>query len=123
MPTLGIDVYKKKSISKQSQQVVQKVKFAGEEYHIPSIYKKDSSSTNTSALDSMVHAATTDVKNISTIEKTSLDWDTYKKKEGIEDELKQHVKDGYLEKQDFLTRVDHRKFALEKTERDKKRKK
>ena len=34
-------------------------------------------------------------KKISTMEKSSIDWDGFKQKEGIEDELKQYTKDGY----------------------------
>lgn len=33
-------------------------------------------------------------KNISTLEKSRLDWDSFKQREGIEDELKKHQKDG-----------------------------
>lgn len=61
-------------------------------------------------------------KKVSTMEKTSLDWDKFKEVEGIEDELQQYTKDGYLEKQDFLQRVDLKQFELEKAARDKKRK-
>lgn len=68
-------------------------------------------------------AATNDPKSISTIEKSAFDWDQYKAKEGLNDELKQYTKDGYLEKQDFLMRVDAREFQNEKEERDKKRRK
>jgi hypothetical protein len=45
---------------------------------------------------------------ISTLEKTSLDWDTYKYKQGIDDELTLANKDGYVDKQEFLQRVDAR---------------
>lgn len=61
-------------------------------------------------------------KKVSTMEKTSLDWDKFKEVEGIDDELQQYTKDGYLEKQDFLQRVDLKQFELEKAARDKKRK-
>lgn len=56
------------------------------------------------------------------MEKTSLDWDKFKAVEGIEDELHQYTKDGYLEKQDFLQRVDLKQFEREKAERDRTRK-
>lgn len=53
---------------------------------------------------------------ISTLEKSKLDWDRFKKEENIEDELAAHNKgkDGYLERQDFLQRADLRRFEIEK---------
>lgn len=60
-------------------------------------------------------------KKVSTMDKTSMDWDKFKEKEGIEDELKQYTKDGYIEKQDFLQRLDQKRFEIEKAERDQKR--
>jgi len=53
---------------------------------------------------------------ISTLEKSKLDWEGFKKEEGIEDEIQSHNrgKDGYLEKQDFLQRADLRQFEIEK---------
>jgi len=74
-----------------------------------------------SGLDSLV-ASMKEPKKVSTMEKTSIDWDSFKEKEGIEDELKQYTKDGYLEKQEFLTRMDHKRFEIEKAERDRQRK-
>ncbi|SCU83986.1 LAME_0C07668g1_1 [Lachancea meyersii CBS 8951] len=43
---------------------------------------------------------------LTTLEKSKLDWATYVDKEGINEELTLHNKDGYLEKQDFLNRVE-----------------
>ena len=62
-------------------------------------------------------------QKISTMTKTNSDWDTFKDKTGISDELAERAegKDAYLVKQDFLQRVDHRKFEQEKEERDRKR--
>ncbi|XP_011868516.1 PREDICTED: craniofacial development protein 1 [Vollenhovia emeryi] len=53
---------------------------------------------------------------ISTLEKSKLDWDSFKKQENIEEELNTHNKgkDGYLERQDFLQRADLRQFEIEK---------
>ncbi|CEP64815.1 Swc5p LALA0_S13e03620g [Lachancea lanzarotensis] len=48
---------------------------------------------------------------LTTLEKSRLDWATYVDKEGINDELSLHNKDGYLEKQDFLNRVESFKDA------------
>ena len=49
----------------------------------------------------------------STTAKSRVDWDTYKTKEGIAEELEQKAKNGYLEKVDFLERVDWRSHELE----------
>lgn len=53
---------------------------------------------------------------ISTLEKSKLDWDSYKKQENLEEEINTHNKgkDGYLERQDFLQRTDLRQFEIEK---------
>lgn len=53
---------------------------------------------------------------ISTLEKSKLDWESYKHQEGLQEEIQTHNrgKDGYLEKQDFLQRTDLRQFEIEK---------
>ncbi len=43
-------------------------------------------------------------ETISTVAKSSYDWDTYKAEKGLDDELAQVTKDGYLNKKDFLVR-------------------
>lgn len=55
-------------------------------------------------------------QKISTLEKSKLDWDRFKKEENIEEELATYNKgkDGYLERQDFLQRADLRRFEIEK---------
>ncbi|XP_046606873.1 craniofacial development protein 1 isoform X1 [Neodiprion virginianus] len=60
---------------------------------------------------------------ISTLEKSKLDWDSYKKEENIEEEISTHNKgkDGYLERQDFLQRADIRQFEIEKQMRTTRR--
>ena len=60
---------------------------------------------------------------ISTIAKTSVDWDVFKEKIGMEEDLKKKAegKDAYLVKKDFLDRVDLRQFEQEKAQRDVKR--
>ncbi|KAG0370505.1 Craniofacial development protein 1 [Gamsiella multidivaricata] len=57
-------------------------------------------------------AATYGVKKpskMNTLEKSKLDWKNFVGKEGIEDELKHHNKDGYMEKVAFLQRTDERR--------------
>lgn len=47
-------------------------------------------------------------KKLNTLEKSKLDWLGYVDQQGIKDDLSQHNKDGYLQKQDFLQRVERR---------------
>lgn len=56
-------------------------------------------------------------QKISTLEKSKLDWNNFKKKEGIEDELQIHNrgKDGYIERMSFLERTDYRQFEIERS--------
>jgi len=60
---------------------------------------------------------------INTLQKSLLDWDSFKKDEGIEDELSQHTKskNTFIERQAFLQRTDVRQFELEKEVRAKNR--
>ncbi|CAG5088502.1 Similar to CFDP1: Craniofacial development protein 1 (Muntiacus reevesi) [Cotesia congregata] len=53
---------------------------------------------------------------ISTLEKSKLDWDNFKKEENLDEEITtfNRGKDGYLERQDFLQRADVRQFEIEK---------
>lgn len=59
---------------------------------------------------------------MSTLEKSKLDWETFKDQEGIHQELQNYNKDGYLEKQAFLQRTDERQFERERDMRQGKRK-
>ncbi|XP_026859796.2 craniofacial development protein 1 [Electrophorus electricus] len=58
-------------------------------------------------------------QKMSTLEKSKLDWDAFKEEEGITDELAIHNrgKEGYVERKNFLERVDQRQFELEKSVR------
>lgn len=63
---------------------------------------------------------------LSTISKTSADWDLFKAKNAdatLKEQLENQAKgnEAYLVKKDFLNRVDARKFELEKRERDMER--
>ncbi len=60
---------------------------------------------------------------ISVLDKSKHDWDSFKRTEGIDEQLQTHNKgkDGYLERQDFLDRTDVRQFELEKSIRLSKR--
>ncbi|XP_041376220.1 craniofacial development protein 1-like [Gigantopelta aegis] len=54
---------------------------------------------------------------ISTLEKSKLDWNKFKKEEGIEDEVNLHNKgkQSFLERQAFLNRTDLRQYEIEKS--------
>ena len=60
---------------------------------------------------------------VSTAAKTSADWDQFKDASGLGNKIEEHAesKDAYLKRQDFLQRVDHRKFELERQGREKER--
>ncbi|KAI8808204.1 bucentaur or craniofacial development-domain-containing protein [Cladochytrium replicatum] len=51
-------------------------------------------------------------RKLNTLEKSKKDWAAFVSKEGIEDDLKQHNKDGYLEKVAFLQRTDERQAEM-----------
>lgn len=55
-------------------------------------------------------------QKMSTLEKSKMDWDCFKTEEGITEELAIHNrgKEGYVERKNFLERVDHRQFEREK---------
>jgi Bucentaur or craniofacial development len=60
---------------------------------------------------------------VSTLSKTSTDWESFKSASGLGDTIEEKAqgKDSFLNRQDFLTRVDHRTFEVEKQERDRER--
>ena len=65
-------------------------------------------------------------EKLSAISKTSADWDLFKAKNadsalGEQLESQARGNEAYLVKKDFLTRVDHRRFELERAERDRER--
>jgi len=59
-----------------------------------------------------------------TLDKSKMDWNKFVDEEGIKEDLQSHNrgKDGYVEKQMFLERSDHRRFEIEKAAREKSRK-
>ena len=82
------------------------------------------------SLDTLVHSLESK-KTISTIDKSSYDWDQFKEKEGIKEEVEKAKKNGldidvalirrYLDKQEFLSRVDLRQFEKERAQRERER--
>lgn len=75
-----------------------------------------------SGLGSLVSSLTKKPK-MSTLNKTKLDWEGYKKDEGLEDELRNHRKnkDNFVDRQAFLQRTDLKQFEKEKAIREKQR--
>jgi len=73
----------------------------------------------TSSLDAVLQEISGPTK-ISTVEKTASDWEIFKDKTDLKDDLETRAKgkDAYLEKKDFLQRVDLRQFDREKSLRD-----
>lgn len=59
----------------------------------------------------------------STLLKSKADWESYKAKEGLSEELHEHTKskDSFVERQAFLQRTDLRQFEQEKSIRDRNR--
>ncbi|KAK9326263.1 bucentaur or craniofacial development-domain-containing protein [Lipomyces orientalis] len=62
-----------------------------------------------SSLEAM--AAQGKPKKLNTLEKSKLDWQGFMQEEGIEDDIRRHNKGGYLHKQDFLSRVEEKRYA------------
>lgn len=60
---------------------------------------------------------------LTTVAKTSMDWDHFKTTTGLGTSLEEQAesKTSYLKKQEFLQRVDHRTFDLEKVQRERNR--
>ncbi|XP_015671358.1 craniofacial development protein 1 [Protobothrops mucrosquamatus] len=69
-----------------------------------------------SSMNSLLGKMGAKKQKMSTLEKSKLDWETFKEEEGIGDELAIHNrgKDGYLERRAFLERVDYRQFEHER---------
>lgn len=64
-----------------------------------------------------------EAKQVTTVAKTHQDWDQFKDQTGLSEKLESQAESNsaYLKKQDFLTRVDERKFDLERQERERAR--
>ena len=79
--------------------------------------EKTSNTKRVTALDTIIDGLK-GPSTVSTVEKTSFDWEKYKTEKGITEDVEKYTKDGYLTKQDFLNRVDLRQFEMEKKERE-----
>lgn len=60
---------------------------------------------------------------ITTVGQSSAAWDSFKDDTGLGQKLEEHAqsKEAYLNRQDFLTRTDHRTFEVERRQRDRDR--
>jgi hypothetical protein len=78
--------------------------------------------TATGGLDSVLKEIEGPGK-LSTVAKTSADWDSFKSKHQVQEELEKKAQSNqaFLVKQDFLKRVDERRFEHERKQRDKER--
>ncbi|XP_007462991.1 PREDICTED: craniofacial development protein 1 [Lipotes vexillifer] len=80
--------------------------FAGEEVRLK----------RSSGMSSLLGKIGAKKQKMSTLEKSKLDWESFKEEEGIGEELATHNrgKEGYIERKAFLDRVDHRQFEIER---------
>jgi len=72
-------------------------------------------------IDNILDILTEKKKKMSTLEKSKLDWEGFKTKEGLTDELDKNKKSGYLDKVAFLQRADWNQFEMERGVRQKQR--
>ena len=118
---LKVVIQKSVKLIQKSEKIEETRKFAGQSITIERTVKAGATNkqVNSSALSSLdkALAAIKGPETVSTVAKSSSDWDNFKEKEGLEDELSVAQKEGYLTKKDFLNRVDYRKFEMERDER------
>lgn len=117
--------------------ITEKIKFAGQTMEIQKSVvmvgnddqtqpQQQETAANSSNKATGIDAVLSQIKGpqkFTTIDKTNVDWENFKDKAGLEEELKKKAqgKDAYLVKKDFLNRVDVRRFEQEREERNKKR--
>ena len=84
--------------------------------------QKVTRSKKTAGVDDLLQKMN-DTGKVSTIAKTAVDWESFKAGTGLAASLEEHTesKGAFLKRQDFLERVDHRKFAHERQERERER--
>jgi hypothetical protein len=83
------------------------------------------SATAATGVDQLLDQIANGDGKVTVTTKTAADWENFKDTTGLQDKLQQAAtgKQAYLQRQDFLQRVDHRKFDLEKQERNQERSK
>ncbi|KAK8740445.1 hypothetical protein OTU49_002912 [Cherax quadricarinatus] len=146
------EVKKKENVEKPSTvKITQVFEFAGEEVRVEKEVDADSAEAQAalaspvsgaadgsksttpgsgvpkrpSGMSSIVGFLDSKKQKLTTLEKTKLDWNSFKSQEGLEEELEKHKKskDGYLDKKEFLERADLRQFEIERALRMNKRSK
>lgn len=108
---------------KKKEEVIEIRKFAGREIQVKKTIGAGESElyqSKSNKPQSSLEKVLADIKGpsgVSTVAKSSIDWDNYKEEEGLNDELRGVSKDGQLGKKDFLQRCDVRNFEIEKEQR------
>lgn len=105
-----------KRVASRKVAVSKTVKFAGETrtvtQYVDSSSSSFSASSSSSSLSSSIGAIVSGLDKpeaISTLSKTNLDWEQYKTKEGLDESFEARAQQyGFVERQDFLSRVDDR---------------
>jgi hypothetical protein len=86
--------------------------------HVEALRADAARQQSTSALDKLMGNITKRA-GVNTVEKSNYDWQNYKADNNlVGGELERKAQDGYIDKQDFLNRVDVRQFEQEKRQRD-----
>jgi len=111
---------------KETTKVVEEYEFAGEKVKVTrEVTKPQASSSSSLKLKRPPPVKTgggfsnffsSKKPKLTTLEKSKLDWDGFKKEEGIEEDLKtfNQGKQGFLEKKAFLERTDMKQFEIER---------
>jgi len=110
---------------KETAKVVEEYEFAGEKVKVTREVPKPAASS--SGLQSLKRPPpvksgglsgffSSKKPKLTTLEKSKLDWDGFKKDEGIEEDLKtfNQGKQGFLERKAFLERTDMKQFEIER---------
>jgi hypothetical protein len=105
-----------KRVASRKVAVSKTVKFAGETrtvtQYVDSSSSSSASSSSSSSSSSSIGAIVSGLDKpeaISTLSKTNLDWEQYKTKEGLDEAFEARAQQyGFVERQDFLSRVDDR---------------
>ena len=106
---------------KNGAKVSEKLKFAGQSYQVEraktgqDIKKEQKIAKNKlggaqDGLDALVQQIADTDKNVTSIEKSKLDWDKYTKEQKLEGEFQKNRKDGYLAKKRFIDDVSELEY-------------
>jgi len=113
---------------KETTKIVEEYEFAGEKVKVTrevAAPKPEASSSNSQKLKrppppvktgGLSSLFSSKKPKLTTLEKSKLDWDGFKKDEGIEEDLKtfNQGKQGFLERKAFLERTDMKQFEIER---------